>query len=90
MAFLDIIDIIISDHHGSLKGHSTSSALASIHHTDNDHYFNNKCISIIRTYYPRHSTQSTILTLTRKLPFIPPSRRFDEKLKKNGKHIIKK
>ena len=38
IAFLDINDIITSDHHGLDKGHSTNLALASTHHTINDHY----------------------------------------------------
>ena len=41
ISFLDINDVIVTDHHGALKGHSTQSALASIHHTINHHYYNN-------------------------------------------------
>ena len=49
MAFLDINEIIVKDHHGSRKDHSTNSALASISHTINNHYFNNMYTAIIQT-----------------------------------------
>ena len=49
MAFLDINDTIVTDHHGSRKDHSTNSALASLTHTINNHYQSNKYTTIIQT-----------------------------------------
>ena len=49
LSFLDIHNIINKNHYGSRKGHSTSSALASINHIINNHYHNNKFIAIIQT-----------------------------------------
>ena len=47
ISHIDINNIITKDHHGSHKGHSTASALASIYHLINNHYYDNDIISII-------------------------------------------
>ena len=48
-SFFEVHNIINSDHHGSRKSHSTTTALASIQHITSTHYYNNKFTSIIQT-----------------------------------------
>ena len=42
-------NVILSNHHGSLKHYSTTSALASINHHLNTHYHNNNTTALIKT-----------------------------------------
>ena len=49
ISHIDINNIITKDHHGSCKGHSIASALTSIYHLINNHYYDNDIISIIQT-----------------------------------------
>ena len=46
---LEINNVIIKNHHGSLKNHSTLTALASINHNLTTQYYDNKYTAIIQT-----------------------------------------
>ena len=47
--YFDIHDIITKDHHGSRKGHSTTTALAAIQPYINTHYYNDNVTTILQT-----------------------------------------
>ena len=49
MEFIEANNIILKNHHGSLKKHSTITALASINEQLNKNYYNNKFSALIQT-----------------------------------------
>ena len=49
LAYLDINNIILNQHHGSRKFHSTTTELSVIHHHINNNYHNNNVTSIVQT-----------------------------------------
>ena len=49
MDHFDINNVIVKNHHGSLKKHSTLTALASINHNLTIKYHNNKFTALIQT-----------------------------------------
>ena len=49
MSYFDIHNIIRKEHHGSLKHHSTNTALAEIYHHLMSNYHNDKISAVIQT-----------------------------------------
>ena len=49
MSYFDMHNIILKEHHGSLKYHSTNTALAKIYHHLMSNYHNDKISAVIQT-----------------------------------------